>query len=87
MWLLALGLGLPAADAAPIIAGAGPGGGPHILVFDGLPGPPTHSFFAFDPAFTGGVRVALGDVTGDGVPDIVAGAGPGAARGRSLGSS
>jgi hypothetical protein len=30
------------------------------------------SFMAFDPAFRGGVRVALGDINGDGTPDIVA---------------
>lgn len=36
-----------------------------------------YSFTPYDVSFRGGVRVELGDVTGDGVPDLVTGAGPG----------
>ena len=35
------------------------------------------SFYAYDPAFAGGVSVAGGDVTGDGVAEVITGAGPG----------
>jgi hypothetical protein len=52
-----------------LIVGAGPGGGPHVVVL------------SYDPGFQGGVYVAAGDVTGDGTPDIIVGAGPGAAGG------
>src|SRR5262249_60119448 len=43
---------------ADVVTGAGPGGGPHVLEFDGRDLRPLGSFFAFDPAFTGGVFVA-----------------------------
>jgi hypothetical protein len=39
---------------------------------------PTYTtFFAYDPRFTGGVRVAIGDVNGDTIPEIITAAGPG----------
>jgi glucose/arabinose dehydrogenase len=63
--------------AADIVTGAGPGGGPHVQVFDGATGAVLRSFLAYQPGFTGGVTVAAGDVNGDGVADIVTGAGPG----------
>ena len=70
-------------DGVPdIITGAGAGGGPHVKVFDGAALMNGHvtvldSFFAYDATFTGGVRVAAGDVNNDGKADIVTGAGPG----------
>lgn len=65
-------------DGIPdVVTAAGPGGGPHVKVFDGASGTELRSFFAFDPSFTGGVFVATGDVSGDGTDDIIVSAGPG----------
>ena len=63
---------------ADIITGADAGGGPHVRVFSGADFSELFSFFAFGEFFAGGVRVAAGDISGDGVPDLIAGAGPGA---------
>ena len=60
-----------------IITGAGPGGGPHVLVY-GRDGTALRSFFAYSPAFRGGVRVSAGDVVPESPGDeIITGAGPG----------
>ena len=59
-----------------ILVGSGNGGGPVVKVFDGT-GRALTAFFAYDKNFRGGVRVAAGDVNGDGKDDIVTGAGPG----------
>ncbi len=59
-----------------IIAAAGPGGGPAVAVLDSQTGEVIEAFFAFDQAFTGGVFVAVRDTNGDGILDIIAGAGP-----------
>jgi hypothetical protein len=61
-----------------IITGAGAGAAPHVKVFDGDGGDELLSFLAYDAGFTGGVRVAAGDVTGDGRDELITGAGPGA---------
>lgn len=64
---------------ADIITGTGAGGAPHVKVFNGASGNEIRSFFAFDPAFAGGVFVAAGDIDGDGFADIIVGSGPGGA--------
>lgn len=60
-----------------VITGAGAGGGPHVKIIDGDTQSEVASFFAYDPAFTGGVSVAVGDIDGDSDLDIITGAGPG----------
>ncbi len=60
-----------------IVTGAGVGGGPHVRVYDGATGAEVLNFFAYDPSVRGGVSVAVGDVDGDGFPDLITGAGPG----------
>ena len=60
-----------------IVTGADAGGGPHVRVFNGATGVEIYGFFATDPAFTGGVRVAAGDLDGDGKADIVTSFGTG----------
>jgi uncharacterized protein YkwD len=60
-----------------VAVGAGAGGGPQVNVYDPVTGDLKFSFMAYDPNFTGGVRVAVGDVNGDGTPDIVTAPGPG----------
>jgi len=59
-------------DGIPdIVTGTGAGSGPHVRAFDGRTGAELLSFFAYDPSFRGGVRVAVGDIDGDGRNDIV----------------
>jgi hypothetical protein len=61
-------------DGQPdIVTGAGPGGGPHVRVFNGLNGRVLFEFLAYDAAFTGGIYVSVGDVNRDGFGDIITG--------------
>jgi hypothetical protein len=62
---------------ADLVTAPDAGGGPHVRVFRGSDGAPLLELFAFDVGFRGGVRVAAGDVTGDGRAEILTGAGAG----------
>ncbi len=63
---------------ADIVTGAGPGGGPHVRVFDSATVRDVVNFFAYDGAFHGGVFVAT-------IPGLAGGTGiitsPGAGGG------
>lgn len=50
--------------------GAGPGAGPQVRVYESTTGTERFSFFPYESTFTGGVRVATGDLNQDGVDDI-----------------
>jgi hypothetical protein len=60
-----------------VISGAGPGGGPHVIIHahDGRPLHP--GFFPFDKKSRGGVWVATADLYGTGKPVIIVGSGEG----------
>jgi predicted outer membrane repeat protein len=55
---------------ADIIAGTGPGRATRVVVLDGVTQKQLFAVDPFEASFTGGVYVAAGDVSGDGVPDL-----------------
>ncbi|OWK43984.1 YDG domain-containing protein [Fimbriiglobus ruber] len=59
-------------DGVPdLIAGTGPGVTNQVVVLDGKTHQQLASFSPFETTFTGGVFVTVGDVNGDGVPDLI----------------
>lgn len=53
------------------------GGGARVVIYDGNSGAKAEDFFVFEPTFRGGADVAVGDVNGDQVKDVIIGAGDG----------
>jgi len=53
-----------------IVTGAGPGGGPQVQVFE-LDGTLVSSFFAYEEYNHSGIYVAVGDLGGDGIEEII----------------
>lgn len=62
---------------AEIVIGAGEGGGPRVLIFDGKTRAQISDIFVFENSFRGGIRVSVGDFNGDGNLDLVTAAGEG----------
>ncbi len=60
-----------------LVAAAGYGGGPLVVVYDGRTGEVASRFFAYEPSLRGGVNIAAGDTDADGRAEIVAGAAEG----------
>jgi hypothetical protein len=70
-------------EGPAVVTAPGAGGAPLVRAFrqltnNGGSDPNLfRDFYAYDPSFTGGVSVAVGDVDGDNLTDIVTGPGPG----------
>src|SRR5262249_51204696 len=60
-----------------LVTGSGRGGAAEVRVYDSGTGAELFQFAPYGPGFRGGVRVAVGDVNGDGSLDIVTAPGPG----------
>ncbi len=54
-----------------LVAAIGVGNGPQVRTFHYKGNPMSQNFFAYEQSFRGGVNIAVGDVDGDGKPEIV----------------
>jgi hypothetical protein len=65
-------------DGVPdVVTVPGPGGGPHVKLFDGATGALIRQYLAYAPNFFGGLFVATADFNADGIADVITGAGAG----------
>jgi cyclophilin family peptidyl-prolyl cis-trans isomerase len=69
----------PLPEEAVIVTGSDirAGSQPLVTVISAVTGDVVNQFLAYEPSFRGGVRVALGDVVGDGTEQIITAPGPG----------
>jgi hypothetical protein len=74
----------PIATPRPVVVGTGPGSPPIVQFRDPLTGDVLRQVSVGDPDHRSGVRVATADITGDGVPDVFVGTGPGEASGAAV---
>jgi hypothetical protein len=71
------GIGPPRFPALRSFAvGADAGAQPRVSVYADEKGTVAYNFFAYDPAFDGGVRIDMADLNGDEVPDLIVAPGP-----------
>jgi hypothetical protein len=71
------GIGVVVPNVDIFAAGAGVDGGPIVHVYSAQTYNNIYTFTAYEPTFRGGVLVGVGDVTGDGIPDVITGTGNG----------
>ncbi len=64
---------------AQVLVGAGDSGGPRVTIFDVRTRSVVANYFAYDMTLRGGVSVAAGDLNGDGILEVITGAGRGGA--------
>src|SRR5262249_52987251 len=70
-------VGAPRSAHPELVVGADATGGPEVKVFDEVTHQTIADFYTYDPHFRGGVRVALGDINGDGIADVITAPGAG----------